>query len=68
MAIIHGPRSKCIKSVAYDATLPLMSLHQTRDRAEHDRRRRVWDKGFSTKGTVITVFYIAKLFILLHLC
>jgi hypothetical protein len=26
-----------------------MSMHTARDRGAHDRRRRVWDRGFSTK-------------------
>jgi hypothetical protein len=44
-----GPNSKCIKSAWYDGGNPMVSMHSTRDRAAHDKRRRVWDKGFSTK-------------------
>ena len=29
---------------------PLKSMFGTRDRAEHDKRRRAWDRGFSTKA------------------
>lgn len=48
---IMGSRSQCTKSAWYDMGMPLVSLHQCRDRATHDRRRRVWDRGFSMKGT-----------------
>lgn len=47
---IMGARSTCGKSAWYDMGNPLVSLHQCRDRATHDKRRRVWDKGFSMKG------------------
>ena len=48
---IMGSRSTCTKSAWYDMGMPLVSLHQCRDRATHDKRRRVWDRGFSMKGT-----------------
>lgn len=47
---IMGARSACFKAAWYDMGAPLVSLHQTRDRQTHDKRRRVWDKGFSMKG------------------
>ncbi|KAH7333161.1 cytochrome P450 monooxygenase-like protein [Rhexocercosporidium sp. MPI-PUGE-AT-0058] len=47
---IMGAKSTCTKSAWYDMGNPLLSLHQCRDRATHDRRRRVWDKGFSMKA------------------
>lgn len=49
---VLGPASKCKKSEHYDAQLPLVSMHSTRDKAMHDKRRRVWDKGFNAKGIV----------------
>lgn len=49
MAIL-GPNSKCIKAPWYDGGLPLMSLHTARVRADHDKRRKVWEPGFTTKG------------------
>lgn len=49
--IVHGPKSKCSKSEWYDLTLPLTTLHQMRNRAMHDRRRRGgWDKAFNAKS------------------
>ncbi|RDW77473.1 cytochrome P450-12 [Coleophoma cylindrospora] len=48
---IGGSGSKCTKSAWYDvAGLPHKSLHLCRDRAAHDKRRKVWDRGFSAKG------------------
>jgi hypothetical protein len=49
MALL-GPSSKCTKAAWYDGGKPMTSLHTTRNRAFHDKRRRVWDKGFSAKG------------------
>jgi hypothetical protein len=47
---IMGARSTCTKGPWYDGGNPLVSMHQCRDRALHDKRRRVWDRGFSIKG------------------
>jgi tryprostatin B 6-hydroxylase len=50
VAAIHGSNSKCIKSAWYDAIGgENPSLQLTRDRAIHDRRRKVWDQAFSVK-------------------
>jgi hypothetical protein len=49
MALV-GPNSKCIKAVWYNGGNPVVSMHTTRDRAAHDKRRRAWDKGVSVKG------------------
>jgi len=48
--IISGPQSKCIKGQWYDGDYPLESMHTTRDKAHHDRRRRVWAPAFSDKA------------------
>lgn len=45
-----GQKSKCTKSEWYGADLPRASLHTTRDRAQHDRRRRIWSPAFSDKA------------------
>lgn len=45
-----GPRSKCYKAPWYDLSLPLVSLHNARDRQVHSKRRRVWDKGFNAES------------------
>lgn len=48
--VISAPNSKCIKSPWYDQDAPRTSLHTTRDRGTHDRRRRVWAPAFSDKA------------------
>lgn len=48
--ILLGPGSKCTKAPWYDATHPVISLHTLRDKAAHDERRRIWDRGFGAKG------------------
>ena len=48
---ILGPGSKCIKSDWYDIMLPRIALNTARDKSVHDKRRRIWDHGFSAKGT-----------------
>lgn len=46
-----GLGSKCIKSPWYDVVaLPHTTMHSERDRVTHDKRRKVWDRGFSTKA------------------
>ncbi|WPH03318.1 cytochrome P450 [Acrodontium crateriforme] len=49
--LIHGPKTKCIKSAWYDMAYPDTSLQFSRDKAEHDKRRRVaWERAFSAKA------------------
>lgn len=47
---IYGPGSTCQKSEWYDQSRPLISLQTTRDRAVHNRRRRIWSTAFSDKA------------------
>ncbi|KAJ1327353.1 cytochrome P450 family 628 [Microdochium nivale] len=48
---MHNTHTKFTKAEWYDAGHPMTSLHQMRDRAEHDKRRRFgWDKAFTTKS------------------
>lgn len=47
---IYGLGSKCTKAPWYDNDAPLTSMHTSRDRALHDRRRRVWSPAFSDKA------------------
>jgi cytochrome P450 family 628 len=49
-AIIHAPASPCTKGPWYDVLLPLVSLHMCRSRPEHARRRKAWDRGFTSKA------------------
>ena len=51
---IAGLGSKCTKAPWYDgAAIPFPTLHTTRDRAAHDKRRKIWDRGFSAKGKIL---------------
>ncbi|KAI9874353.1 MAG: hypothetical protein M1830_009845 [Pleopsidium flavum] len=47
---IYGHGSKCTKAAWYDLTYPMVSLQTTRQRALHDRRRRIWSPAFSDKA------------------
>lgn len=48
--VISGSNSKCGKAPWYDSDVPRSSLHTIRDKAQHDRRRRVWAPAFSDKA------------------
>ncbi|KAE8380954.1 hypothetical protein BDV26DRAFT_289857 [Aspergillus bertholletiae] len=51
--IIHGPQSSCIRSTLYGHISDdnsRVSLNTARDPEVHRRRRRAWDRGFSSKG------------------
>lgn len=47
---LYGLGSKCSKAPWYDNDSPLTSMHTTRLRTLHDRRRRVWSSAFSDKA------------------
>ncbi|KAF9886095.1 hypothetical protein FE257_012030 [Aspergillus nanangensis] len=47
---IHGPGTVCVKGPMYDINLPARSLQMTRDKAFHSRRRRAWDRAFTTSA------------------
>ncbi|RMZ86839.1 hypothetical protein DV736_g5937, partial [Chaetothyriales sp. CBS 134916] len=48
---IHSPQTKFGKSDWYEGGYPLTTLHQMRDKAMHDaRRRHGWGKAFTTKS------------------
>ncbi|KPI34912.1 Tryprostatin B 6-hydroxylase, partial [Cyphellophora attinorum] len=48
--VISSPNSKCYKSEWYDNDTPLTSMHTCRDRAQHDRRRKIWSPAFSVRA------------------
>lgn len=48
--VISSPNSICKKAQWYEQDAPLISMHTTRDRSLHDRRRRVWAPAFSDKA------------------
>jgi hypothetical protein len=50
VAAIHGAQSKCVKGPWYNILHPRVSLQMIRNKPEHIRRRKVWDRGFSAKG------------------
>ena len=47
---VYGPTSTCTKADWYDLTHPMVSMHTTRDKAQHNARRRVWSGAFSDKA------------------
>ena len=47
---VDGPGNSCTKAVWYDLLLPELAINTTRSKAEHDKRRRIWDHGFTTKA------------------
>ncbi|EPE34936.1 Cytochrome P450 [Glarea lozoyensis ATCC 20868] len=51
VAHILGSTSRCKKTGWYDCiNKPNKSLNLERDRVVHDARRKIWDRGFSTKA------------------
>ncbi|PWY91938.1 cytochrome P450 [Aspergillus sclerotioniger CBS 115572] len=47
---IYGVGTTCVKGPFYDLQYPHRSLQMVRDKGYHSRRRRVWDRGFSSRG------------------
>ena len=47
---VDGPGTTCTKAVWYDLLLPEIALNTTRSKPDHDKRRRIWDHGFSAKA------------------
>jgi tryprostatin B 6-hydroxylase len=50
MEISFGVKAKAAKSPWYEGDYPLSSMHTTRSKALHDKRRRVWAPAFSDKA------------------
>ncbi|KAK4946002.1 hypothetical protein LTR10_014804 [Elasticomyces elasticus] len=48
--VILGNKSRCTKASWYSLDHPSVSMHTTRDRAVHDRRRRIWSPAFSDRA------------------
>ncbi|KAF2757126.1 cytochrome p450 monooxygenase [Pseudovirgaria hyperparasitica] len=48
--VVHSARSKCTKGPWYSIHHPQVSLQQTRNKLEHSRRRKIWDKAFNSKN------------------
>ncbi|KAL6407680.1 cytochrome p450 [Ilyonectria robusta] len=48
--LIHGAQSKCGKGPWYEILRPRVSLQMIRNKSEHIRRRKTWDRGFSAKA------------------
>jgi hypothetical protein len=53
VAAIHASQSNCTKGPWYNVLHPMVSMQMIRDKPDHVRRRRVWDRGFSAKGSFI---------------
>ncbi|KAK5121698.1 hypothetical protein LTR85_004870 [Meristemomyces frigidus] len=50
METTYGLHSKVTKSAWYDGDAPLTSMHTSRSKALHDKRRKVWAPAFSDKA------------------
>jgi cytochrome P450 len=50
MEVSYGIKAKAAKSPWYEGDYPLSSMHTTRSKALHDKRRRVWAPAFSDKA------------------
>ena len=50
VSVVSAPNSKCTKAQWYSQDAPLTSMHTTRDRGMHDRRRKVWAPAFSDRA------------------
>ena len=48
--LIHGSDSPCTKADWYDNLKPLYAVNTTRSKQLHEKRRRIWDMGFSQKS------------------
>jgi hypothetical protein len=55
---IHGPQSKCVKGPWYNVLHPAVSLQMIRNKPDHIRRRKVWDRGFSAKGIILLIYHL----------
>lgn len=47
---IYGHGTKCTKAPWYDNDQPYTSMHTSRNRQMHDKRRRIWSPAFSDKA------------------
>ena len=50
LPIIYGPASQTTKGPFYDGAQPYISVHSTRNKKDHARRRKGWDRAFNSKG------------------
>lgn len=50
MEVSYGVHAKASKSPWYEGDYPLSSMHTTRSKPLHDKRRRVWAPAFSDKA------------------
>lgn len=48
---IYSTQSPTYKGPWYTLLEPRTPLFMARDKTEHARRRKIWDQGFTTKGT-----------------
>ncbi|KAI0427569.1 cytochrome P450 [Xylaria sp. FL1042] len=48
--IIDSSKSQFTKATFYDVVLPMVAINTTRNADDHDSRRRIWNKGFSSKA------------------
>lgn len=49
LPFIYGSASQTNKGPFYDGVQPYISVNSTRDKKDHARRRKMWDRAFSSK-------------------
>jgi hypothetical protein len=47
---IHDIHTRCTKGPFYDVNYPHQSLQMARKKAYHSKRRRLWDRAFTSRG------------------
>ncbi|KAB8067947.1 cytochrome P450, partial [Aspergillus leporis] len=57
---IHGIGTKCVKGPFYDLNYPHQSLQFSRDRGYHSKRRRTWDRAFTSQALAGYEPYVLK--------
>ncbi|RDL30137.1 uncharacterized protein BP5553_10415 [Venustampulla echinocandica] len=50
LTAIYAAKSPCSKGPFYNVLHPRMALNMIRDRPEHTKRRKDWDRGFSSRA------------------
>jgi hypothetical protein len=60
--LIHSNNSPCVKGPWYNVLQPMVSLQMIRNKQEHSRRRKIWDKALNTKGMTLSLALEAQRF------
>lgn len=47
---VLGPKSRCTRAAWYEMAHPIRAIFHTRSKAEHEKRRKVWSSGLSSRA------------------